>query len=145
MLKAHLRADCATVTPALRRRYLREFVPAVIGYMVMLVVSLGWLKHLGSDPVWLRAAVALLPIPPIALMLRAVLRRIRDADELQRRIELESISLATATVSLLSMAGAFLQLAKVIELDAADVLLWVFPSICLVYGVVKMAMARRFR
>jgi hypothetical protein len=132
------------VTPALRRRYLREFVPAVLGYAAMLILSLQWLKHIGADQVGLRAGVALLPIAPIALMLRAIVRRIRDADELQRRIELESISLATATVSLLYMAGAFLQLAKVIDLAAADTLLWMFPLVCLVYGLVKSVVARRF-
>lgn len=145
MLKTHLRSDCATVTPALRRRYLREFVPAVLAYMAMLFLSLEWLKHIDAGLVGMRAIVALLPIPPVALMLRAIVRRIRDADELQRRIELESVSLATATVSLLYMAGAFLQLAKVIDLAAADTLLWAFPLICLVYGLVKLVVSRRFQ
>jgi hypothetical protein len=145
MLKAHLRRDCNTITPALRRRYLREFLPAMLGYVVMLFLSLTWLKHINVDRMWLRGIVALLPIPPIALVLRAIVRRIRDADELQRRIELESISLATATVSLLYMAAAFLQLAKVIDVAAVDALLWAFPLICLVYGLVKLIVSRRFR
>jgi hypothetical protein len=145
MLKDHLRAGCNTITPTVRRRYLREFIPAMLGYIAMLVLSLHWLRHIDAGEAALRAVVALLPIPPIALALRAIVRRIRDSDELQRRIELESISIATATISLLYMAGAFLQLAQVIDLAAGDAMLWVFPLVCLVYGLVKSVVARRFQ
>jgi hypothetical protein len=143
MLNLSASRGCAGDRPALRRRYLREFIPAMLSYVVALFLSLWLLKRI--DVLWLRAVVALLPVPPVALVLRAIVRRIRDTDELQRRIELESISIATATISLLYMAGAFLQLARVIDLAAGDAMLWVFPLVCLVYGLVKSVVARRFQ
>ena len=133
---------CDSSTPALRRRYLREFIPPMVGYVVATLLSVWWLQSI--DATWLRALVALLPVPPIALAMRAIMRYIRDADELQRRIELEAVSFATALVSLLYLAGGFLQLAKVIDIPASAAMIWVFPLVCLSYGLAKLAIARRF-
>jgi hypothetical protein len=134
---------CDTGTPALRRRYLREFLPAMGGYLVALVASL-WLLKRVDEPV-LRAMLALLPVVPIALVMRAIVRYIRDADELQRRIELEAVSFSTALVSLLYMSGGFLQAAKVIDVPASAAMIWVFPLVCLCYGVAKAVVSRRFQ
>lgn len=135
--------SCDSATPGLRRRYLREFVPAMVGYVVLLIVSMLLLKHVEDHA--LRAVIALLPVVPIALTLRAIVRYIRDADELQRRIELEAVSLATALVSLAYMAGGFLQLAKVIDIPSGVAMIWVFPLLCATYGLLKAVVARRFR
>ena len=130
-------------TPGLRRRYLREFIPAMAGYVVLLVVSILLLKRVDDQA--LRAVIALLPVLPIALSLRAIIRFVRDADELQRQIELEAVSIATALVSLLYMAGGFLQLAKVIDIPSGVAMIWVFPLLCVAYGLIKAVVARRFR
>ena len=135
--------SCESATPGLRRRYLREFIPAMVGYMVLLVVSMLLLKRVEDHA--LRAVIALLPVAPIALTLRAIVRYIRDADEMQRRIELEAVSLATALVSLAYMAGGFLQLAKVIDIPSGVAMIWVFPLVCGTYGLLKAVVARRFR
>ena len=86
-----------------------------------------------------------LPVAPVVLVVRALIRYIRDADELQRQIELESVSLATALVSMLYLAGGFLQMAKVIDIPSGAAMFWVFPLVCLSYGLVKTVVARRFR
>jgi hypothetical protein len=136
-------APSDTAPPALRRRYLREFLPPMVGYMVALVISLTLLKQVEAE--WLRAIVALLPLPPIAFAMRAIVRYIRDTDELQRQIELEAVSIATALVSMLYLAGGFLQAAKVVDIAASAAMIWVFPLVCLVYGVAKILVSRRFR
>ena len=142
-LRAKLPAACDTAQPALRQRYLREFIPAMTAYVVLLFLSLSLLKRV--DEPALRAMIALLPVAPIALVIRAIMRFIRDADELQRQIELEAVSMATALVSLLYMAAGFLQLAKVIDVPAGAAMIWVFPLVTLVYGLAKVAVMRRFR
>ena len=133
---------CDAGTPALRSRYLREFLPAMAGYVAALFLSL-WLLLRVDDP-GMRALVALLPVPPIALALRAIMRYIRDADELQRRIELEAVSVATACVSLVYLAAGFLQAAKVIDVPASAAMIWVFPLVCAIYGVAKIVVSRRY-
>jgi hypothetical protein len=134
---------CDSTVPALRRRYLREFVPATAGYVVALGASL-WLLKRVDEPA-LRVLLALLPVPPVALVMRAIVRYIRDSDELQRRIELEAMSTATALVSLLYFAGGLLQMAKVIDIPSGQAMFWVFPLVCIVYGLAKLFVAGRYR
>lgn len=133
---------CDTATPALRRRYLREFLPAMALYVIALCASVWLLKRV--DHVALRALVALLPVPPVAFAVRAMMRYIRDADELQRRIEVEAVSIATACVSLGYLAAGFLQLAKVIDVPAGAAMIWMFPLVCVAYGLAKAAVSRRY-
>jgi hypothetical protein len=135
-------APCDNATPALRRRYLREFLPPMAAYVLLVLLSVWLLKRV--DAASLRALVALMPLPPIAFALRAIMRFIRDADELQRRIELEAVSIATAFVSFAYLTGGFLQAARVIDVRATDAMLWVFPLTCLAYGVVKVVVSRRY-
>jgi hypothetical protein len=143
VLRRWLPEPCDTAPPALRRRYLREFLPPMLGYLLALVVSLTLLKRVEAE--WLRALVALLPLPPIGFAMRAIIRYIRDTDELQRQIELEAVSISTALVSMLYLAGGFLQAAKVIDVPSSAAMIWVFPLVCLVYGLAKIAVARRYR
>lgn len=143
LLRRLLPDACDTAPPVLRKRYTREMMVALGGYVVLLSSSIWLLKHV--DSTGLRALVALLPVPPIALMLRAMIRYIRDADELQQRIELQAVSFATALVSLLYLGGGLLQVARVVDVPAGAAMIWVFPLLCLGYGLVKAVVARRYR
>ena len=125
------------------RRYLRALWPIMVGYSLTLFLSI-WLVKRGIDSVPLRAVVAVLPVLPIALLMRAALRYLREIDELQRRIETEAIGIASLLVSLLFFAGGLLQKAKVVDIDAAVAMIWVFPLLCLAYGLAKMVLAKRY-
>lgn len=140
----HLRfaRTCDMSTPAQRRRYLRDVVPVSIAYGAAMIGSALLLRHVDA-PV-LRAVVALLPLVFVALLLRATVRYIRQADEMQQRIEVEAVSLAAAFVSLVYFGGGLLQLARVIDLSASVAMLWVFPMTCLAYAVAKLVVSRRY-
>ena len=125
------------------RRYLRALWPIMIGYSLTLFLSI-WLVKRGIESVPLRAVVAVLPALAIALLMRAALRYLREIDELQRRLETEAIGIASLLVSLLYFAGGLLQKAKVIQLDAAAVMIWVFPLLCGIYGIARMTLTRRY-
>ena len=143
LLRWRMPDGCDTSTPALRSRYLREFMPAMAAYVLTLFLSIWLLKRV--DEPGLRALVALMPVPAIGMALRAMIRYIRDVDELQQRIELEAVSFAAASVSMLYITGGFLQLAKVIDIPSSVAMIWVFPLVCLSYGLAKMVVARRYR
>lgn len=143
VLRWQLPDACDSAPPQLRKRYSREMMVAMGGYAVLLFTSIWLLKHV--DTTGLRAVIALLPVPPIALMLRAMIRYIRDADELQQRIELQAVSFATAFVSLLYLSGGLLQTARVLDVPASAAMIWVFPLVCLGYGLAKIVVARRYR
>jgi hypothetical protein len=142
ILRARMPEPCDTATPALRRRYMREFIPPMAAYLVLVIASM-WLLHQVQAPL-LRALIALLPVPPIALAMRAIMRYIRDTDELQRRIELEALSISTALVSLGYLTAGFLQKARVIDVPSSVAMIWVFPLVCLSYGIAKVVIGRRY-
>jgi len=143
LLRGQLPDGCDSASPGLRRRYTRELLLAMGAYVLILFASVWLLRHIEAPA--LRALVALLPVPPIAFALRAIVRYIRDSDEMQQRIELEAVCIATALVSLLYLAGGFLQTAKVIDIPAGAVLIWLFPLVCITYGLAKVVVARRYR
>jgi hypothetical protein len=126
------------------RRYVRALWPIMIGYCLLLFASV-WLIRLGIEPLALKALVALLPVLPLALLLRVALRYLREVDELQRRIETESISIASLLLSLLYFAAGLLQLAKVVAIDGGVAMMWVFPLLMLSYGIAKFFAVRRYR
>lgn len=125
------------------RRYVRALWPIMVGYSLTLALSI-WLVKRGIESVPLRALVAVVPAMAIALMMRAALRYLREIDELQRRIETESIGIASLLVSLLYFTGGLLEKAKVIDVDAAAAMIWVFPLLCISYGIAKMVLTRRY-
>lgn len=143
LLRQLLPEPCDTAPPALRKRYTREMMIITGTYMVLLAISLTLLKHVEGAP--LRACVALLPVPPIVMLLRAMIRYIRDVDEMQQRIELQAICFATGLVSLVYFSGGLLQTARVLDVPADQAMIWVFPLICLTYGLAKAVVARRYR
>lgn len=129
--------------PSLARRYYREFFPPMLAYVL---VMLGWKRLLGGvDSLWLRMVIALLPALLLLLVIRAVARFVRDSDEMQRRIELESIALAAGLLCAGYMTAGFLQAADMITLPASEVMLWVFPALCIAYGMIKIVNARRYQ
>ena len=76
--------------------------------------------------------------------MRSALVYLREIDEMQRRIETEAIGIASLGVALLYFAGGLLQKAKVIDVDAAAAMIWVFPLLCASYGIAKMVLTRRY-
>jgi hypothetical protein len=108
-------------------------------------VMLFWKQLLAEvQAPWLRLLVALLPALLVVWIMRIFVRFVRDLDELQRRIELESGAFAALLVSACYMAAGFVQTAGLIDVPAGVAMLWVFPSLCLTYGIAKVVNARRY-
>ena len=131
------------VPKALARRYYRELTPPMLGYVA---VMLAWKQLLGAvDAAWLRLLIALVPGLLIAWIMRAFVRYVRDSDEMQRRIELESGAISGLLVSGVYMAAGFVQMAGLIDVPAKAAMLWVFPLFCFAYGIIKVVNARRYQ
>jgi hypothetical protein len=128
------------------KRYLREFMPAMAAYVVILMACSWALKvPLADSGDAVRGLVALLPVLPIVLVLRAVVRLIRDSDELQRRIDLEAIAISTLVVGMGYFTLGLLAAAKVLVVPGQVALLWALPLLCMVYGIAKCLAQRRYR
>ena len=92
------------------RAYLREFVPGMVGYLLVLVlvITFGGLDGTSS---W-RFVWALLPAVPLVWVVIAVIRHLRRVDEFQQRLLLQGFAAgfgvamgAAVTMGLLEAAG----------------------------------------
>jgi hypothetical protein len=129
---------------AVHKRYLREFIPAMSAY-VLLVLLYGVLMRRTEAMPW-RVVLAVLPLLPIVLVIRAIVRVIRDQDELERRIDLEAIAIAAMSTGFGYFSFGFLLNADIgLKVTPADVAIWVMPCLFASYGVAKLLAARRYR
>lgn len=100
----------------------------------------GVLKSGAGGP-WLRAGVALIPIPFFVLFLLVFIRTIRSMDELERRIHLEALAVAYPLMVVLLMVLGLLQ--RAIELPFEDwsyAHVWVYLPL---FYLVGLAIAKR--
>lgn len=123
-----------------QRRYLREFMPAMIAYFIILFSIIPMLKHVHTAP--LKALLALLPVVPIVFVMRAVLRLLQGSDELEQKQQLEAISIAAMTVTLLSFAAAFLQTVDLLPIK--NPLMLVLPAMFGTYGVALLWVRHKY-
>lgn len=129
---------------AVHKRYLREFFPAMFAYVVLIFLSVSWLKTLEGTAA--RTVVTLLPIVPIAFVIRAMVRVIRDQDEFERRIDLESIAVGGAIAGFGFFTYGMLLNAKILDTPPGEaVAIWVLPVLMACFGVVKCAMRLYYR
>jgi hypothetical protein len=124
------------------RRYQRQIAVTMGAYVLVMLV---WKRLLDAvDPTWLKVFIALFPAALVCWVMRAFVQYVRDLDEMQRRIELESGAIAALLVSAVYLAAGFLQSAKLIHVAAGPALIFVFPAMCLLYGVSKIFVSRRY-
>lgn len=127
------------VDPA-HRRYMRQVLPAFGGYMLAMVLLK--MTYELDLPVWGRALLAMLPVLPIIWVVRSIWDYIQRCDELERRVQIESIYLTCGIVGVVTFAGGMLQHMHVLELKGA--LLHVLPLMFLTYGAVGWVCRRKY-
>jgi len=66
---------------------------------------------------WIRASIALAPLPAFAWFLREFIRSVSGTDELERRIQLEALAVAFPLTLLLLMTLGLLQIAIHLNMD----------------------------
>lgn len=76
-------------------RFLRDCFLSSLAYVATTWLAIWLLTHLLADAApALRALIALLPVFPIVIVVRLLVRRMLAGDELQQRIDLEAIAIA---------------------------------------------------
>jgi len=128
------------------KRYQREFVAGMAAYVAVLFAGTWLLRYpLADASLWVRAGISLLPAVPIAFVARSLVRLIRDSDELQRRIDLEAIAIASLFITMGYFTLGLLAASDVIEVAGDVAMIWVLPLWCLAFGLAKCWSARRYR
>lgn len=103
----------------LTARYLREFIPAMGGYIIVL------------------------PVLPMGPVMRATVRHMLR-QEMQQRIELQAVAVTCAVVGILTFSVGFLQNVKLLP-SPPWLMLWVLPVMIGSYGVARALVTRRYR
>ena len=97
-----------------------------------------------------RLLYALLPLVPMFYVIWLMAKRIWQSDELEQRLHLIGLGVATAVVAVFSLVSGFLaRRQSAVTGSAAMILIWIFPILMLVYGAVRagrrvVTAARRF-
>lgn len=112
---------------------LRVMVPTFAVYVIYMLYVWPLQAHLTSRA--LKVLIAVLPVLPLLVVVWAALRYVARCDEFERRQHLEAAALAGVVVGVATLALGFLAASGLLRLNAALVLLLVFPALCLVYGL----------
>jgi hypothetical protein len=123
------------------RRYRRDMLIAGAIYIAVVIAGVYTIKHL-QPPQWLVIALALAPLAPAALMVRAYLVFFRAMDEFQRRIQTDAMLITLGIVGLGAFTYGFLE-------EWADFphvpLIWVFPAIIIIWSLAQIIVRKRYK
>lgn len=129
---------------AVHKRYLMRFLPAMAGYCA-LIGLFGWLvPHTHSMA--LRTVLALLPMLPVMIAMRAIALVIREQDELERQLDLQALAAAAVLTSCGFLSFGLLLSAGVLHgVPAELVALLVLPCFFWIFGLAKLVLVVRLR
>ena len=120
-------------------RYAVTMLISLALYAVALVVSLTWLKA-GVEGPW-KYVIAVLPVLPALGVPFAVVRYCQAMDELQRRIQLESLAFGFAVAAIATFTYGFLQNAGLPDVSWV----WVWPVMAMCWILGQLVARRRYR
>ena len=107
------------------------------------LIFLVWPLVRDAHSMWWKIALAVSPTLPVAWVVALMARRVMLADELEQRLHLIALGVATALVGTASLIASFLAMARVWHGDGSE-LVWVFPALCLIYGFTRLGLKRHF-
>jgi hypothetical protein len=120
-------------------RYMRDMAVAGALYVGFVFVAAFVVRNL-DPPQWAKVGLALLPLAPALLMLRAYLVHLNSMDEFQRRMQTDALLIATGIFVFGTFAYGFLEeWAGLPHLGT----LWIFPIFTLLFSAVHVAIRLR--
>jgi hypothetical protein len=132
---------CEFSAKSAARRYRRDVGVAGILYVALVFGAALAIRNF-ELPQWAVVALALLPVAPALMMLRAYLVFVRAMDEFQRRLQTEALAISAAITLFASFAYGFLE--EWAEFPHVP-LIWVFPAFAFVFGVTHMFVRARYK
>lgn len=122
-----------------QRTYYKEFGAAMAGYVVLLFGT-AFIADRGVGQEW-RTVLAVLPAVPILFVIRAFVHFLRGTDELQRRIQLESLAIAFGGGAFLAVASGLLESAGIVHLNP----FWLYGAMMMLWLLALTVTSRRYR
>lgn len=91
-----------------QKRYFRELYLSIAAYVVVLFTSISILKKFEFSGV-IQSIIALTPVVPIIFIIIAIMRGIKDSDELQQKVQLNAIMFSAVTTGLITFSYGLLE------------------------------------
>ncbi|GAA0712195.1 hypothetical protein [Dokdonella soli] len=123
------------------RDYRRQMLVLTTIYVAVMLLVWPHARNASSLP-W-KIVLALAPVLPVVQLIWLMAKRAVHSDELEQRVHLVALSTATGFICVLCLVGGFLCAAGVLTVGG-DVLIWVFPVLCVSYGAARWQLARRY-
>ena len=124
-----------------RKRYQAAVLILMAIYAVAIVVLWPHVREVQGLPA--KAALAIAPALPVIGVVWLMTWRVIHSDELEQRVHLIALSVASGVVASLSLVVGFLG-ASGVAAPRDDALIWVFPSLCVVYGLTRWGVSRHY-
>jgi hypothetical protein len=121
-------------------QYRRQMLVLMAVYVALMLFA--W-PQVHTAPLPLRFVLALAPVLPVVAVIVLLAKRVMHSDELEQRVHMLALSVATALVATLSLVGGFLCAAGVLGFSG-DVLIWVVPLLSVAYGGMRWWLGRRY-
>ena len=126
----------------LKRYYIRSILPMVL-YTAAIIVSHALAEQ--ADSPWLKAALALSPLLPIAWIFYYYFRYLAECDELERKIEMDAIAVSAMSGVLCGMALLFLSDHALLALTERSLIMLIVGALCAGYIITRYIGIWRFR
>lgn len=126
----------------LKRYYIRSILPMVL-YTAAIILSHVLAEQ--TDSPWLKAALALSPLLPIAWIFYYYFRYLAECDELERKIEMDAIAISAMSGVLSGMALLFLSDHALLALSERSLIMLIVGALCAGYIITRYIGIWRFR
>ena len=113
-----------------QKRYFKEFGISMGFYVVLLIASISVLTKF-ELPKAAQIVIALIPVIPTIFVVIAVMRALRDSDELQQRIQLQAVTFSAIVTGLITFSYGFLENIGFPHLPS----LFIFPLMIALWGI----------
>jgi hypothetical protein len=112
------------------KRYLKEFGIAMSVYVITVITSVNTLTQF-EFPQVIKAVIALTPLIPTIFVIIAIMRGLRDSDELQQKIQFNAIIFSAVTTAFITFGYGFLEGIDFPKFPT----IWVLPMMFGLWGI----------
>jgi hypothetical protein len=112
------------------KRYFKEFGIAMGIYVVAVIVSTTILNNF-EFPKFAQIVITLIPVIPTIFVVVAILRALRESDELQQRIQLQAVTFSAITTGLITFSYGFLENVGFPPFPS----IWILPIMFMLWGI----------
>jgi hypothetical protein len=124
-----------------QRKYLVRFILGMLGYSILLPLSLILVADGRIEKPWLAVLVALLPIAPFLNAITAIVYNVRSQDELHQHIHLEAILITALLTGSLTFSYGLLEASELVPHLPS---VFIAPFMIVIWGIANVAISRRY-